>query len=296
MVHDAYRPLAQVAQGRYSDRFLAAIDAALAPAPQARPQSIGAFRKLLASSDAAARPLLAPSPVQATPAPSVPAARPRAPLRLGRALAAGTALAALIVGGAWGVLAWRDTTGARVALETKALTEANAARSAQPQAQSAPQKAAQETAPIAASTTAPTTTPFTTPPATTAAPSISTNTAAPNTAATNTAATNTAAPAASAQPKPLPIAATKPAPPKPIASASPVAPAPTKALPAAPPAWIDAALAEGRDCYAARNYTCTIARAESVLKAEPAHEAATALLRQARSAQEAALASDWKMR
>jgi serine/threonine protein kinase len=74
MVHDAYRPLAQVAQGRYSDRFLAAIDAALAPAPQARPQSIGAFRKLLASSDAAARPLLAPSPVQATPAPSVPAA------------------------------------------------------------------------------------------------------------------------------------------------------------------------------------------------------------------------------
>ena len=60
--------------------------------------------------------------------------------------------------------------------------------------------------------------------------------------------------------------------------------------------WIDAALAEGSDCYVARNYTCTIARAESVLKAEPAHEAATALLRQARSAQEAALASDWKMR
>jgi hypothetical protein len=87
-------------------------------------------------------------------------------------------------------------------------------------------------------------------------------------------------------PKPAPIVLATPPP-----AVQPQAPAKP-----APPAWIDAALAEGRDCYAARNYACTIARAESVLKAEPAHDAATALLRQARSAQEAALSGDWKMR
>jgi hypothetical protein len=47
---------------------------------------------------------------------------------------------------------------------------------------------------------------------------------------------------------------------------------------------------------AARQYACTIARAESVLKAEPAHPAAQALLKDGRAAQEAALAGDWKMR
>lgn len=53
---------------------------------------------------------------------------------------------------------------------------------------------------------------------------------------------------------------------------------------------------EGRDCLAARQYACTIARAEAVLKSDPAHVAAQSLLKDGRAAQEAALASDWKMR
>jgi phage tail protein X len=62
------------------------------------------------------------------------------------------------------------------------------------------------------------------------------------------------------------------------------------------PAWVETALREGRDCLAARQYACTIARAEAVLKAEPTHSAAQALLKDGRAGQEAALGSDWKMR
>jgi hypothetical protein len=47
---------------------------------------------------------------------------------------------------------------------------------------------------------------------------------------------------------------------------------------------------------AARQYACTIARAEAVLQAEPNHPAAQALLKEGRAGQEAALGGDWKMR
>jgi phage tail protein X len=47
---------------------------------------------------------------------------------------------------------------------------------------------------------------------------------------------------------------------------------------------------------AARQYACTIDRAEAVLKADPGHAVAQALLNEGRAGQEAALGSDWKMR
>jgi serine/threonine protein kinase len=45
MLSDAYQPLAQVAAGRYSGRFLEAVDRALLVLPEARTQTIDAFRR-----------------------------------------------------------------------------------------------------------------------------------------------------------------------------------------------------------------------------------------------------------
>jgi hypothetical protein len=47
MLNDTYQPLVQVAAGRYSPEFLAAVDNALAVRPEARFQSIGEFRTAL---------------------------------------------------------------------------------------------------------------------------------------------------------------------------------------------------------------------------------------------------------
>ncbi|MEW5880025.1 MAG: serine/threonine-protein kinase [Pseudomonadota bacterium] len=65
---------------------------------------------------------------------------------------------------------------------------------------------------------------------------------------------------------------------------------------AARPLWMQRALREGRDCLVARDFACTIRRAEAVLKADPEDPAAQRLLKLARAGQEAALSSDWKMR
>ena len=45
LLNDTYVPLAQAAAGRYSDRFLSAVDRALAVRPEQRTQSIGEFRQ-----------------------------------------------------------------------------------------------------------------------------------------------------------------------------------------------------------------------------------------------------------
>lgn len=52
LIRDAAIPLAQAASGRYSDRFLRAIDRALSVRPEDRPQTIEAFRDLLGLRDA----------------------------------------------------------------------------------------------------------------------------------------------------------------------------------------------------------------------------------------------------
>jgi hypothetical protein len=54
LVKDSATPLAQAASGRYSDRFLRALDRALSVRPEQRPQTIGEFRELLGLRDAMA--------------------------------------------------------------------------------------------------------------------------------------------------------------------------------------------------------------------------------------------------
>ena len=104
LLNDTYQPLAQVAAGRYSARFLAAVDHALAVRPEARTQSVAQFREEMGLDGSAAavagpvappavagdeatvlmpRPAPAPAPVAAAPqaapqpAPAPPAAAPR---------------------------------------------------------------------------------------------------------------------------------------------------------------------------------------------------------------------------
>jgi hypothetical protein len=54
-VKDSHPPLTEAAAGRYSRRFLAAIDRALAPMPDERPQSIAEFREALGIEPSASR-------------------------------------------------------------------------------------------------------------------------------------------------------------------------------------------------------------------------------------------------
>lgn len=79
---DKYQPLAEAAAGRYSAPFLEAIDACLAVLPQHRPQSIAAFRALLAAplamSVEPAKPAAVP-PVSVVAQPPVIAQTPTAP-------------------------------------------------------------------------------------------------------------------------------------------------------------------------------------------------------------------------
>jgi serine/threonine protein kinase len=83
MVSDSCVPLAQAASGRYSDRFLQAIDAGLRVRPDERPQSVQAFRQALGLDDLAAgaapmpAPLTAAPRAQPTPAGSPPARAPQ---------------------------------------------------------------------------------------------------------------------------------------------------------------------------------------------------------------------------
>jgi serine/threonine protein kinase len=59
---DIYRPLSEAAAGRYSARFLAAIDHALAPMPDQRPQTIAAFRDELGIEPSISRPVGSEAP------------------------------------------------------------------------------------------------------------------------------------------------------------------------------------------------------------------------------------------
>ncbi|MES2714992.1 MAG: serine/threonine-protein kinase [Pseudomonadota bacterium] len=78
-VVDSCVPLARAAAGRYSERFLQAIDAGLRVHPDSRPASVLAFRQALGlearPTSAAAMPLLSPAPPAAPPA-TQPAAAP----------------------------------------------------------------------------------------------------------------------------------------------------------------------------------------------------------------------------
>lgn len=92
LLNDTYQPLAQVAAGRYSARFLAAVDHALAVRPEARTQSVAQLREEMGLDGPTAAPVAtpgdettvlmpppaaAPAPAAAVPQPAPPPASPR---------------------------------------------------------------------------------------------------------------------------------------------------------------------------------------------------------------------------
>ena len=266
LVQDAHEPLADSARGRYGESFLAAIDRALAPRPADRPQSVAEFRRSLSA---------ATQPAAAAPAPDVPApdrAPKRAP-RFGRAMVWGAALGlAIVVVAGLAIHAVRQRDERALAASSKALAQpVRPAIVGQKPGEPAAAKGADAAA-------------------------------AGNVAATGP----SPAPEAPKKSAPRPaerVAAARPASPPPARSADPApVQGATDAIDdesprrAARPLWMQRALREGRDCLVARDFACTIRRAEAVLKADPEDPAAQRLLKLARAGQEAALSSDWKMR
>jgi len=111
IIKDDMVPVAQIAQGRYSEPFLAGIDAGLAVRPQDRPQDVAALRALLFAcevpvdepGDAASTGLRGPAAAgPAAAAPAQPVAAPQPPLA---AEPARRMNAALVLAGAVGLIA-----------------------------------------------------------------------------------------------------------------------------------------------------------------------------------------------
>ncbi len=101
LMNDNFVPLAEAAKGRYSERFLSAIDRALAVKPEERTQSIGELRVALGL-DGFVPERAAAAPAPRTAAASVRTGAATAPARSRTPLIAGTAvvvLAALAAGG-----------------------------------------------------------------------------------------------------------------------------------------------------------------------------------------------------
>jgi serine/threonine protein kinase len=102
VVRDDQVPARQAAKGRYSDVFLAAIDAGLTVRPEARPQSMAALRALMDASSVA-EPAPPPAPAStaarpaAAPAPTAPRPRWMLPAVLGAAVLVALAVAAWVL-------------------------------------------------------------------------------------------------------------------------------------------------------------------------------------------------------
>jgi hypothetical protein len=262
LVQDAHAPLVETARGRYGDAFLAAIDRALAPRPADRPQSVAEFRRSLSAP---------PQPAEAAGAADapLPARAPKRAPRFGRAMVWGAALGlAIVVAAGLAIHAVRQRDERALAAASKSL--------------------AQPMRPVIAGEKS-------------------------NESAAKDADAAAAGSVAAAGPSPAPEAPKKSAarPAKHVAARpAPLPPAPsaesaqgaTDAIDdesprrAARPLWMQRALREGRECLVARDFACTIQRAESVLKADADDPAAQRLLKLARAGQEAALSGDWKMR
>jgi serine/threonine protein kinase len=121
LLNDTYQPLAQVAAGRYSADFLAAVDRALAVRPETRTQSVAQLRQEMRLDGAAptpprvapppastvhaapvAQPVPAPQPAPQRPTPPQPAAAavagsPAAQPRKGGSAAVGIGIGAVVV-------------------------------------------------------------------------------------------------------------------------------------------------------------------------------------------------------
>jgi hypothetical protein len=263
LVHDAHAPLVETAHGRYGEAFLAAIDRALAPRPADRPQSVAEFRRSLTAAtqpDAAAGEAGAPLPARA----------PKRAPRFGRAMVWGAVLGlAIVVVAGLAIHAVRQR-------DERALTAASKALAQPMRPVIAEEKPSGPAAANGADAAAAGNVAVTGPPPAPAAPKV---------------------PA----PRPAERVAARPAPAAPARSAESAQGA-DEAIDdesprrAARPLWMQRALREGRDCLVARDFACTIRRAEAVLKTDPEDPAAQRLLKLARAGQEAALSSDWKMR
>ena len=263
LVHDAHAPLVETAHGRYGEAFLAAIDRALAPRPADRPQSVAEFRRSLTAAtqpDAAAGEAGAPLPARA----------PKRAPRFGRAMVWGAVLGlAIVVVAGLAIHAVRQR-------DERALTAASKALAQPMRPVIAEEKPSGPAAANGADAAAAGNVAVTGPPPATEAPKV---------------------PA----PRPAERVAARPAPAAPARSAESAQGA-DEAIDdesprrAARPLWMQRALREGRDCLVARDFACTIRRAEAVLKTDPEDPAAQRLLKLARAGQEAALSSDWKMR
>jgi hypothetical protein len=119
MLKDTYVPLVQAAAGRYSERFLAAVDRALAVRPEERTQSIGELRQDLGLGAATADPYATPPPVgvprdggagpaptgAGSPTPSAAAAQARGANRTLIGAGIGMAVLVAVAGGAYLALA-----------------------------------------------------------------------------------------------------------------------------------------------------------------------------------------------
>lgn len=108
LIADRLQPLSELAAGRYSERFLRAVDAALCIKPQDRPQSVAQFRAMLGL-DAGAAPAPVAPKAATVPQPQlqpVPASSPGPQRKTGALpIAATLVLVALGGAGAWLYLA-----------------------------------------------------------------------------------------------------------------------------------------------------------------------------------------------
>jgi len=325
LVLDSWVPLSRVAAGRYRAGFLAAIDAVLAARPEARPRSVAQWRRMLDADQAppttrdrvaahaavGAQPESSPGRSESQPGPSdeampisaslpvanaagAGAAAPKGPHRLLRraATGAGAALLALGVFALWITRAAPDHDRVEAELPPTPGTSATAPAPAERAAPAPELPAARADAPPAVAPEAPA---AAAPPA--APGPVVESRAMPageavqqegRRVATGTTASSPTLPEQSREPASAERRSTAGVRPATPATAAPVAPAATPA--------IESALREGRDCLAVRQYACTIARAEAVLRDQPENVAARALLEAARAGQEAALEGDWKMR
>lgn len=346
LINDSWVPLSQVAAGRYSAGFLAAIDAVLASRPDDRPRSVAQWREMLIASDGVGAPATVGGDVAAGPIADVDRTEPRSaartqsatlaatlaatgqrtaphtaeprsaaptvgiaassavttaaapPTRWGRAVFFGAVAGLMIIGLVWSAIYWQGVkSDQKLARAGSSSTTSSTASGTSGPPVPAPAPSAH--ADVAPKAPVPGVAPGTglgapldvKPVPTPAVPPTATPPITPPTAATEGPSKTVSK---KAEP---PRKRTEPARP----TATPAAPVPTPEpvvplVVASAPAWIDTALREGRACLAGKQYACTIARAESVLKAEPNHAGALALLKEGRNAQEQALGSDWKMR
>ncbi len=265
MVRDSYAPLADTMRGRCSPAFLSAVDRALAPHPELRPQSVAEFRSLLGEFEPVREPVTVEPETPATAPAWIAPAPDDASSRLKWSIGAAVAVAAVFL---TVIVLWPDPPSPAPP-QPLAVSDPVATDAAQPLP-----------APVATDPSEP---------AVAAAPVVE---MPPKKAQVRP------------RPRPLNPPAPAVAQPQtqgvtPDGSSSPPA---TEAISAealrdgvaSTPLWVRSALREGQQCLVARRFACTIEQAQAVLRSDPQHPIALRMLRLARNGQEAALRGDWK--